>query len=89
MTDDGALLLARAIIVQQAKDYKAALRKCKKNGTQSSTGTVKCEKFFRSAWFTILTRGKIDGEYIIEKLREEVEEEQGGKQMKILHRKKE
>lgn len=88
MTDDGALLLARAIIVQQTKDYKSVLRKCKKNGAQSSTGTVKCEKFFRSAWFTILTRGKIDGEYIIEKLREEVEEEQSGKQMKVLHRKK-
>lgn len=31
MNNDGALLLAKAIIVQQAKDYKAALRKCRKN----------------------------------------------------------
>lgn len=57
--------LANAIILQAVKDYRKAL-KCDGCGRQKEI-----EWFFRSEWFSVLT--KIDPEMLIRKLRAEVE----------------
>lgn len=64
--------LANAIIIQAAKDYRAASRKLKRNPrnhlAQAETDSI--ERFFRSGWYKCLT--KVDGEMLIRKLKEEV-----------------
>lgn len=65
--------LADAIILQAVADYRAALTGvgC---GRKSAEGVVReCERFFRSHYFSMLT--KVSGEYLIEKLRKEVQDE--------------
>lgn len=64
--------LANAIVIQAVKDYRAALRALKKSPSSYSARSQKevLEKFFRSEWYLTLT--KVDGEMLIEKLREEV-----------------
>lgn len=64
--------LANAIVIQAAKDYRAAKRKLKRNSTNqlAQAETVSIERFFRSNWYKCLTQ--IDGEMLIRKLREEV-----------------
>lgn len=53
-------LLANAIILQAVNDYRA----------RSDKRTIdEIERFFRSEWFAMLT--KLDGEALLEKLREE------------------
>lgn len=49
--------LANAIIIQAAKDYKKALKALKRNSRYEPALFIKrdCEKFFRSAWFAVLT----------------------------------
>ena len=66
--------LANAIIIQASKDYMTSLRKKKRNlGSASAEHDIReCERFFRSGWYQVLT--SVDGEYLIEKLREEVSE---------------
>ena len=62
-------ILANAIIIQAAKDYRSALKAAEKPGNAK---TVKeCERFFRSEWYRTLTA--VDGEMIVMKLREEAE----------------
>ena len=65
----GYQALANAIIIQAAKDYKAALRQMKRHpGTKAGMGTImQIEKFFHSRWFGILT--DVDPDYLIQKLR--------------------
>lgn len=62
--------LANAIIERAALDYRMAL-----SGYKNSMGRYismrELEKFFRSDWFTVLT--KVDGEAILNKLRREFE----------------
>ena len=72
MTDDGAQRLAQAIIVAAAKDYRTALKQLKKNpkNTAAMSMAMECERFFRSSWYQHLT--SVDGEYLINKLRQEV-----------------
>ena len=53
-------LLANAIILQAVNDYRA-------RSDKRSFGEI--ERFFRSEWFAMLT--KLDGEALLEKLREE------------------
>lgn len=67
--------LANAIVIQAAKDYRRALRKLKKypNNTDAKRTVADCERFFHSDWYEILTNVK--AEYLIRKLREEVENE--------------
>jgi phage terminase large subunit len=60
---DGYEVLANEIILQAVKDY----RKTKSLATRRSI-----ERFFRSDWFNVLT--SIDGEKLIEMLREERKE---------------
>ena len=64
--------LANAIVLQAVTDYRNAL-----NGIgykqQSPEAIIKeIEKFFRSDYYTILT--KVKGEYLIEQLRKEHKE---------------
>lgn len=64
--------LANAIILQAAKDYRAARCKLKKNPNNHTAQTEidSVERFFRSKWYRCLT--EIDGEMLIKKLKEEV-----------------
>lgn len=63
--------LANAIIIQAAKDYRAAGKALKKpSGGMAALKTVReCERFFRSDWFRTLT--SVDGRAILEQLRKE------------------
>ena len=64
--------LANAIVTSAAKDYMVALKILKKSPTNvTAKDTVnECERFFRSAWYSVLT--DVDGEFLIRRLREEV-----------------
>lgn len=64
--------LANAIIVQAAKDYRAAARKLKRNPRNhlAKAEADSIERFFRSGWYKCLT--EVDGKMLIRKLKEEV-----------------
>ena len=49
--------LANAIIIQAVKDYKAALKKLRKNtdNKQARKTRTECERFFQSGWYEMLT----------------------------------
>ena len=66
--------LANAIILQAVSDYRAALKKVKKNPKNHDAidEALQIEKFFRSEWYQVLT--SVDGEYLIDRLRKEVSE---------------
>jgi hypothetical protein len=63
---------ASAIILQAVKDYRSALRRIKMNPANKAamSDAMECERFFRSGWYSALT--SVDGEYLINKLCEEV-----------------
>ena len=64
--------LANAIILSAAADYRAALKKVKRNPKSKSAidETLQIEKFFRSSWYQQLT--SVDGEFLIRKLQDEI-----------------
>lgn len=64
--------LANAIIKQAARDYMTTLRKLKKNPRNKAamTEAMDLERFFHSGWYGCLIA--VDGDYLIERLREEV-----------------
>lgn len=64
--------LANAVILQAVKDYRYALKRVKMNPRNKAamSDAMECERFFRSGWFSTLTT--VDGEFLINKLREEV-----------------
>lgn len=66
--------LANAIVLQAVSDYRAALKKVKKNPKNRDAigGALQIEKFFRSEWYQVLT--SVDGEYLINRLRKEASE---------------
>ena len=66
--------LANAIVLQAVSDYRAALKKVKKNPINRDVinEALQIEKFFRSEWYQTLT--SLDGEYLIERLRKEISE---------------
>lgn len=66
--------LANAIVLQAVLDYRAALKKVKKNpkNRDAMDEALQIEKFFRSEWYQVLT--SVDGEYLIDRLRKEVSE---------------
>ena len=72
MVDSCYEKLANAIIIRAVNDYKAALKKYRKNpyNHEAMRNVAKIETFFRSEWFLILTN--LDPEYLIENLRKEV-----------------
>ena len=64
--------LANAIILSAVVDYRAALKKVKRN-PKSKTAideALQIEKFFRSSWYQQLT--SVDGEFLIRKLQNEI-----------------
>lgn len=64
MNQQGIENLCNAIVLAAVKDYRTALAK-KKNYDEIAS----IERFFRSDWYKVLT--KIDGEFLIAKIREE------------------
>lgn len=59
---------------QAVSDYRAALKKVKKNpkNRDAIDEALQIEKFFQSEWYQVLT--SVDGEYLIDRLRKEVSE---------------
>lgn len=76
ITEYHAQEIANGIILQAVNDYRRALdgkayeTKC--HNITPEHIIVDCERFFRSKYFHLLT--KVDGEYLIRKLRREHEE---------------
>ena len=65
--------LAEEIIIFAAKDYRKALRVLKKHPNNETALRRKneVERFFRSEWFTVLS--KLDPDLLIKRLKEEAE----------------
>lgn len=68
MFDDFYKELANAIIMQAAVDYRQALRQLQRNEKYKPAIKTKreCERFFRSAWFRLLTNA--DTKYLLTRL---------------------
>ena len=66
--------LANAIVLQAVNDYRAVLKKVKKNPNHRTAldEALQIERFFRSQWYQVLT--SVDGEYLINRLRREASE---------------
>ena len=64
-------MLANAIIIQAADDYRLALRRLKLNRMSREYRQVKedCERFLQSEWFEVLT--KVDGKTIMMRIQKE------------------
>lgn len=65
--------LANAIIIQAAKDYRAAMKDlwfCPRNAKARHI-IIECENFFKSPYFNMLT--SISGVWLMNKLKEEFE----------------
>lgn len=65
--------LANAIIIQAAADYRLALKQLRQNPLfqPAIRMSYEVERFFRSDWFSILTR--INGMELLARLKTEVE----------------
>ena len=65
--------LANAIIIQAAADYRLALKQLRQNPLfqPAIRMSYEVERFFRSDWFSILTR--INGVELLARLKTEVE----------------
>ena len=64
---DGYQLLANAIILQAANEYREVLRQ---DDTAAKWKKISLRRFFRSDWYKLLTN--VDGELLMERLTEEV-----------------
>ena len=64
--------LANAIILSAVSDYRAALKRIKRNqGSKTAMDeALRIEKFFRSPWYQQLT--SVDGEFLIRRLQGEI-----------------
>lgn len=65
--------LADAIVLQATTDYRKALAGEGYERNSAEDVVRECERFFCSNYFCMLT--KIPGEYLIERIRKEVEDE--------------
>ncbi|XCP85098.1 hypothetical protein ABXS75_19070 [Roseburia hominis] len=72
MPEDPYERFANAIVIQAAEDYRAALKRIKRNpkNRDAVDEALQIERFFRSGWYQILT--SVDGEYMIRRLQEEI-----------------
>ena len=63
--------LINAIVLQAVKDYRDDIKRLKKNttNTDAMSTAMEIERFFHSAWYQTIT--SVDGDYLIQKLREE------------------
>lgn len=70
--DDPYERLANAIVLSAVADYRAALKKVKRNPKSKAAidEALQLEKFFRSSWYQQLTL--VDGEFLIRKLQDEI-----------------
>lgn len=69
---EGCIRFCNAIVTLAAKDYRRALKALKRN-PRSRTAmdtAMECERFFDGDWIKVLT--SIDGQWLKNKLREEV-----------------
>ena len=66
--------LANAIVLSAVSDYRAALRKLKRNpqNQDAMSDAMAIERFFRSGWYSGIT--SVDGEYLMDRLRKEIAE---------------
>ena len=64
--------LANAIILNAVADYRAALKKIKRNPKSKAAidEPLQLEKFFGSSWYQQLT--SVDGKFLIRKLQDEI-----------------
>lgn len=64
-------MLANAIIVKAAEDYRTSIRNLKINPKHKESLIMlqDCESFFESQWYQMLT--SVDGKMIMRKIREE------------------
>ena len=64
--------LANAIILRADADYRATLKKVKRNPKSKAAidEALQIEKFFRSSWYQQLT--SVAGEFLIRKLQDEI-----------------
>ena len=72
LAEDSYERLANAIILSAVSDYRAALKRVKRN-QRSKTAideALRIEKFFRSPWYQQLT--PVDGELLIRRLQDEI-----------------
>ena len=72
LAEDSYERLANAIILSAVSDYRAALKRVKRN-QRSKTAideALRIEKFFRSLWYQQLT--SVDGELLIRRLQDEI-----------------
>ena len=69
---DGYEELANAIVLMAVRDYRQAARQLRRSGNYQPAIRMKLdvEQFFRSEWFSRLTR--LDGVRLLERLRSEV-----------------
>ena len=69
---DGYVMLAHAIVEKAGKDYRAVLKKLKRHpeDSQAQWEKMNIERFFRKDAGAYMN---IDGEYIIDRIREEVD----------------
>lgn len=72
--DDNFQDLANAVVVRAAKDYRRALKRLIKFPSSHSAkqAIMQLEVFFRSDYYKLLT--SLDGERLIEKLKQELED---------------
>ena len=70
---DGYVRLAHAIVEKAGKDYRTVLKKLKRHpeDSQAQWEKMNIERFFRKDAGAYMN---IDGEYIIDRMREEVDE---------------
>ena len=79
LAEDPYERLTNAIILQAASDYRVALKKIKARpkNREAIDEALRIERFFRSDWYQALT--SVDGEYLIERLQDEVRKSEGRK----------
>lgn len=72
LAEDPYERLANAIILSAVADYRAELKRIKKNPENrlAIDEALQIERFFRSQWYQQLT--SVDGEFLISKLQEEI-----------------
>lgn len=72
MYEENYMMLGEAIVKQAAKDYVSSLKSLRlyPEDPELQRRKAECERFFRSEWYMMLT--KIDGEYLIRRLQEDV-----------------
>lgn len=72
LAEDPYERLANAIILSAVSDYRAALKRVKRNQRIKTAidEALRIEKFFRSPWYQQLT--SVDGELLIRRLQDEI-----------------